>query len=208
MTGLPNVRARIHWRRTVPGAPDTEYDTVLWLSGERFRVRDEHGRPYAEILGDVTEPRGFGLLPRTMEAFMDAWALAAKPAEAPTGLYGDLSTGDGRVYEPGTEPWPVPAERIALLATYLLHGDEPGGDATPTGHAVHLGRECVEYTSHLTGAEYDGRAFHSTVRTLVAGAYVLSREVRDAEPSGLSLRSDVIELDEGVVADADVRAPA
>ena len=202
-----NARARIRWHRTVPGLPDTTRETVLWLAGDRFRVRDEAGRPYAEILGDVTEPRGFGLLPRTMEGFMDAWTTASATAEAPTDLYGDLSTGDGRVYEPGTEPWSVPAERIALLATYLLRGDEPGGDATPTGHAVHLGRECVEYTSHLTGTEYDGRAFHSIVRTLVSGAYVLSREVYDAEPSGLSLRSDVIELDEGVVADADVRAP-
>jgi hypothetical protein len=101
----PNVRARLRRRTEAPGAPAAEASMVIWLSGQRFRVRDETGRPYAEIVADVTTPRGFGVTPRTMEEFMDAWHASRHPSRRePTELYGDWETGEAVVHEQHHDP--------------------------------------------------------------------------------------------------------
>jgi len=200
MTGL-NVRVRLLRTRIAPGVPVLAVPMTIWWRDARFRVRDESGRAYADLAADVTEPRGFGRVPRTMEEFMDA--ATPPPDRGPTDIYGDLDAPTGLVDEPRGRPWEVPLERIAGVAAQVLAGDLDG--LAPSGRETLLGRDCEEYRSLIEGVE-DGRPFRSDVRWLVAGPYVLLREVVDA--GGLMrLRMEAVAVDEGAVAESDVQVP-
>ncbi|MEV0649671.1 hypothetical protein AB0I28_30885 [Phytomonospora sp. NPDC050363] len=206
MTGVyPNVHARIRWTRRAPGAPPSITTTAIWLHGDRFHIRDEAGRAYSEIVGDVTEPRGFGLMPQTVEDFLETWTdPSAGPGET-TDLYGDLTTGEGLVREPGRS-WETAAAMIAPVAAQLLSiGRDQGLE--PVGERYHLGRDCLEFETFREGAD-NGRGFRTSVRWLSCGPFVLLHEVSDAENAGLCTRREVIELAEGVVDDCEVRPPS
>jgi hypothetical protein len=175
---------------------------VIWLRDGAFRIRDEAGRPYAEIVGDVRSARGFGSTPRTMEEFMDASDRSRSPGRAATELYGDLETGNATVHEPGEQPWPVsPAVLYPVAAQLLTDGREAELDRVSAVRC--LDRQCEEYRFAVTGDE-DGIPYRSDVRWLVSGPYVLLREVRDARIGELTAVSEVVELAEGVVTDADL----
>ncbi|GIG64512.1 hypothetical protein [Phytomonospora endophytica] len=201
MTGL-NVRVRLLRTRIAPGAPVLTTRLTIWWRGTRFRIHDESGRAYADLAADVSEPRGFGRTPRTMEEFMDA--ATAVPDRGRTDLYGDLDEPVGLVDEPRARPWEVPVARIAPIAAQVLAGDLDG--QVPGGRETVLGRECVEYLGVLEGNE-GGRAFRSEVRRLVSGPYVLLREVVDLDGGLLRLRAEAASLDEGAVTASDVDPP-
>lgn len=192
-----NVQARLVVTRTAPPAPERVAPLVIWWYGDRFHVRDETGRSYADVVGDVTQPRGFGLVPRTIEGFMDAHA--ARP-QGHTDLYGELGAEDALVSEPWGEPWEVDTEAIAPVAAQLLA--DIGGLA-PVGEATFLGRLCLEYRIVLDGRD-NGVRFSSKVRQLVSGPYVVLRDVTDARGGPMRLRTEVTQLEEGMVDEADV----
>jgi hypothetical protein len=199
----PNVRARLRRVRRAPFAPTSETSTVIWLSGARFHVRDESGRGYADIVGDVTSERGFGRTPRTMEGLMDAWDAFHRSSDEMTDLYGDLETGEAVVRETGGEPWTANVEAIRPVAEQLL-ADGRETILQPVGESTYLGRPCREYRFAIDGEE-NGVRYRSEVRWLVSGPFVLLREVRDTPPGEMHALTEVLELDEGVVTEAELR---
>jgi hypothetical protein len=198
--GYPRVRARLRFTRHAPGLPASEHLITVWLGGRRFRVRDESGRSFADIVGDVTAPRGFGVAATSMEDVMDAWRASRHPRnKGATELFGDRQSGVGVVHEAGRDSWTTDATRLAPAAEQLLSN---GRETTlePSGEASYLDRACREYHFTLTGME-DGVPYTSVITWLVSGPYVLVRDVRDARISGLRARTEVIELDEEGFAD-------
>ncbi len=190
----PTLRAVVRRTRTAPATPPAEHRLEIRLRGDTFRVVDADGRTYAEVAAEVAAPRGFGLLPRTIEEFMDTTAAALRgPAAAPSEFAGDLATGRGTVVEAGRAPREVPVQLVAPIAEQVLAGDLVAGRA-PAGAAEHLGRACAEYRFALTG-EDEGRPFRSNVRLLVWEGLVVVREVRDAELDDLRAVAEVVELD-------------
>jgi hypothetical protein len=200
----PNARARLRRTRTAPGTTPSRPTLTIWLRDSAFRVRDETGRPYSDVVGDVRSARGFGLTPRTMEEFMDAsdWSRRT-PGRAPTELYGDLALGEGAVSEAGEEPWQIDPALISPVAAQLL-SDGREAELAPVSTTTYLGRPSAEYRSTLTGEE-EGYPYRSEVRWLVSGPFVLLREVRDARIAELTAVTEVVELEEGTVTTADLR---
>ena len=199
----PNVRARLRRTRTAPGTRPSETTLTIWLRDSAFRVRDETGRPYSDVVGDVRSARGFGNTPRTMEEFMDAseWSRRT-PGRPATELYGDLDLDEGAVSEAGQEAWQVGPAVISPVAAQLLSdGREAGLD--PVSTTTYLGRPCAEYRFTVTGDE-DGVPYRSQVCSLVSGPFVLRREVRDVRIEELTAVTEVVELEEGTVTDADL----
>ena len=204
VAGYPRVRARLRRVRHTPGVPPTEGFLTIWLGGRKFHVRDEQGRSFAEVVADVTAPRGFGVAATTMEDLMDAWRSARRPPDrGATELFGDLESGVAVVHEPRRDPWTTDVERIAPAAEQLLtNGREAALE--PSGEATYLDRPCREYRSALRGEE-DGVAYRSDVTWLVSGPYVLVRDVRDSRIQGLRARTEVVELEEDGFDDAMLR---
>lgn len=198
---FPNVRLRL--RRTIraPGAPDTDTTVVLWLNGSRFRLRDEAGRSYPDLLADITSGRGFGRSARTLEDFMDAWT-AADRSRPPTEIYADLATDRATVVESGGPAWPIDAGRLAGLAGQVFT-DERELDLEPIGHTRRLGRDCAEYRFAIEGEE-NGVPYRSEERWLVSSPYLLRRVVDDLPARRLRAVTEVVELLEGVVTEDDV----
>lgn len=200
----PNVKLRLRRTSGAPGAPDRESPMVLWLDGSRFHLCDERGRSFGAILADVTSPRGFGQVARTMEDFMDSWA--ASSARQPTDLFADLTADRAVVIEEGGEPWTTDATQLVGLADQVI-ANRPDDTATAVGQQDRLGRPCIEYRDEISGEE-DGVPFHSVVSSLVSEPYVLRREVRDHPAGRLFALTEVVELDEGVVTEKDLTPPA
>lgn len=192
-TRYPRVRARLRRTRHAPGVPPTEFFSTIWLGGRRFHVRDEQGRSFADVVGDVTAARGFGQAATTMEDLMDAWRPARHHSGA-TELFGDLSTGVAVVREPRRDPWTTDVARIAPAAEQILTN---GREATlePSGETTYLDRSCREYRFAVTGQE-DGVPYRSEVTWLVSGPYVLVRDVRDSRIQDLWARTEAVELEE------------
>ena len=204
----PNVRLRLRRTSGAPGRPAQESMMTLWLDGTRFHLRDESGRSFGTILADVTAPRGLGQVARTMESFMDAWTPAP---ERPTDMYADLATGRAVVAESDTEPWVTEAARLVGLADQVIadRADERADGESPTvlGRQDYLGRNCVEDRYEFDGEE-DGVPFRTVVTRLVLAPYVVRREVKDDPAGRLFARTEVLDLAEGVVTDADLVAPS
>jgi hypothetical protein len=202
--GYPNVRARLRRVSRAPLAPTSETSMVVWLSGGRFHIRDESGRGYADIVGDVTGQRGFGTTPRTMEGLMDAWDTSRRRSDEVTDLYGDVESGEAVVYEAGRrEPWTTDVGAIRAVVEQVL---ADGREATlePVGESTYLGRPCRDYRFAIEGEE-DGARYRSDVRWLVSGPFVLLREVTDSLHGRLYALTEIVELEEGAVAESDVR---
>lgn len=200
----PNVHARLRRVHTAPGIRPVTAILSMWLRREAFRIRDETGRWYSEIMDDVRAERGFGATPRTIEDFMDASARAGQATDrGVTDLYGDLETGEGTVREAGRSPWPVdPSVLVPVAAQLFVDGRE--SDIQPTSTTTCLGRPCTEYRFTLTGRE-GATPYRSAVRWLVSGPFVLYREVRDEDIDELSTVTEVVALDEGAVTDSDLQ---
>lgn len=195
----PVVRARLRRTGQAPGLPPSRAELVIWLDADRFLVRDEGGRPYAEIIGDVTAARGFGSVPRTMEGLMDVWGAARHPRPlGPTELYGDWASGRAVVREAGRAPWSTDVSVVAPVVDQLLSA---GREADlPVGvESTFLDRPCREHRFVIEGDE-DGIPFRSEARLLVSAPFVLLREVRDAGNPDLCATTEVIELVEGTAA--------
>ena len=77
-------------------------------------------------------------------------------------------------------------------------GAHPGAraDVESGGEEQVLDRVCLDYRFRLEGDE-DAVPFATEVRWLVAGGYLLRRELRDADNPGRWLTSEVVELAEG-----------
>ena len=152
----PTLRAVLRRTRTAPATPPAEHRLEIRLRGDTFRVVDADGRTYAEVAAEVTAPRGFGLLPRTIEEFMDTTAAALRaPAAAPSEFAGDLATGRGTVVEAGREyrTLPVGSGQTGVygLTSCSLH---PGGRLVAV--STYPGAALIDL---LTGSE---RAFIRT----------------------------------------------
>ncbi|GIG67998.1 hypothetical protein [Phytomonospora endophytica] len=193
-----NVRARMLVTRNVSGTPGPESKLTLWWLGDRFHVRDEAGRAFHDVATDVVAPRGLGFIPRTIEDLMNV----RLPLKGRMDCFGALGVAEGTITEPWGEKWKARTDRISPVAGQLF----PAGleSVRPSGHERFLNRDCVEYTTHREGTD-GGRQYRSKVRLLVAGPYVLLREVTD-EGGPMRLRAEVTALDEGVVTEADVKA--
>lgn len=201
---FPNAYARLRRTHTAPGIRPSETRLTIWLWDTAFRVHDEAGRPYSDVMNDVRSTRGFGTTPRTMEEFMDtSYRSRQSTGRNATELYGDLRAGEGMVQEAGQDPWPVSPEMIAPVAAQLLT-DGREAHAEPGSTTTFLDRRCVEYRFTLTGDE-DGIPYRSDVRWLVSGPFILLREVRDQDINELATITEVVELTEGTVTDADLR---
>jgi hypothetical protein len=199
--GWPNARLRLRRRAAAPATPDREDEIELWLDGPRLRLRDASGRPFPDVIADVVSARGFGRSARSLEDLMGAWTPGAP--RPPTEIFVDAESAEAVVVEPGAGPWRTPAASVLPLADLVLtRGRERG--LSPAGEQRFLDRDCRAYHFTLDGAE-DGIPFHTHVRWLVAGGYLLRRELRDAGHPGRWSTTEVIALDEGVVDDGDVR---
>ncbi|MBT0768151.1 hypothetical protein KIH74_04410 [Kineosporia sp. J2-2] len=202
---FPNLRAELRRTRRLPGTPEITTTIVIWTDGHRFRIQDGDGRRPAELVGDVTAVQGFGLMPRTIEEFMDAAAAAARPHEVPTEIYGDLHTDVAEVHEPGMAPWVLPATDL-LPAVEQLFVPLETGSWRPAGTGSVLGRETQVMESEMTGEE-DGFTYETRFRWDVAGPFVLARNVNDAQSPGMRVSVEVVEMIEGEVEETELLAP-
>lgn len=193
-----NVRARMLVTRNVSGTPGPESRLTLWWLGDRFHVRDDAGRAFHDVGADVLAPRGLGFIPRTIEDLMNV----RLPLKGRMDCYGALGVAEGTITEPWGEKWKARTELIAPIARQLFPSGLDG--VRPSGRESFLNRDCAEYTTHREGTD-GGTRYRSRVRQLVAGPYVLLREVTD-EAGPMRLRAEVTALDEGVVTEADVKA--
>ncbi len=192
--GWPSARVRLLRRTAAPAAPSREDVITVWLDGSRLRLRDDSGRPFPDVLEEVTSPRGFGRATRSLEDLMGAWT-PAPTAPRPTDILVDRGSDQTVVSEGGGEPWRIPVGSTDALADLVLtRGRERSLD--PVGHEQLLGRDCLDYRFRLEGDE-ETIPFATEVRWLVAGPYLLRRELRDADNPGRWLTSEVVELVEG-----------
>ena len=201
--GWPSVRVRLLRRTAAPAAPSREDLITVWLNGSRLRLRDESGRPFPDVLDEVTSPRGFGRPTRSLEDLMGAWT-PAPTARRPTEILVDRGSDETVVSEGGGEPWRIPVGSTDALADLVLtRGRER--TLSPVGEEQVLDRVCLDYRFRLEGDE-DAVPFATEVRWLVAGGYLLRRELRDADNPGRWLTSEVVELAEGDgdIGDGDV----
>ncbi len=198
--GWPNARLRLLRRAAAPGAPSREDTVTVWLDGSRLKLRDESGRPFPDVLDEVTSPRGFGRPARSIEDLMAAWTPAT--TSQPTEILVDLGAGETVVRERGDEPWRIPVGTTRALVDLVLTGGREQA-LTPTGEERFLERDCRAYRFTLDGTE-DGVRFSTVVDWLVSGPYLLRRELRDADNSGRWMTSEVVELVEGDVGGDDL----
>lgn len=203
---FPNARIRLKLRFEAPGLSERTIEQTIWLSGTRFRVRDEAGRAVNDILGDVTSPRGLGKPARTMEDFMDREDAARKHAPGVTDLYGDLATGAGVVARWSDKPWPKSAQELAPVARQVLSGDRTAWLAR-TGEVTRLGRKATEYKGAVE-VEENGHAMKSNVVLVVDPPFLLLHDTRDAGIEDFYYVREVVSLDTGVVTDADLAPPS
>ena len=176
---------------------------AIWLKGTRFRVRDEAGRHVAEIIEDVSAPRGLVAPIRSLEGAMDIWAQSQedRPAAA-TDLYGDRATAEGWVQRGEQPPWPMPAETLAAVAEQVLAG-EPDARLQAEGPVTRLGRRATEYRGVLRGEDQAGTYACDVVR-IVSPPYLLLNEVRNVNNAEHARTLEVIALEEGACSDADL----
>ncbi len=207
IAGYPNVRVKLVRYRSAPGVPDLVAPLWIWLSDQRFRIRDGSGRPFHELIRDVTEPRGFGRLPRSIEDFMDAGDEARSPRPAPSEFYGDRTSGTGVLIEPGQVRQSLSAAVAAPVAEQFL-----ATTADPAAESVvgtRLGRPVREHRRVVEGQDGDHR-FRTEVTEMVGFPYILERRIRDAagaEDSALRVRVEITELAENVVGADDLTVP-
>jgi hypothetical protein len=178
----------------------------IWLSGTRFRVRDEAGRNPTTILTDISERRGLGTPARTMEEIMDVHSQALHPGDRePTEFYGDRSTTKGWVRRGGQAPWPIDAAQLLPAAEQILVGalDER---LEWRGQVTRLGRQATELHGLLEGEE-EGIPYRSEVTRVISPPFVLFSQIRDATSAARSYTREVVSLDEGGAADPDLTPP-
>jgi hypothetical protein len=191
-----------------PALPPREHYMDIWMKGTRFRVRDESGRHVAEILGDLSAPRGLGAPARSIEEMMDIWSQAQDGEAAARGvteLYGDLATGEGWVLRGEQAAWPIPADDLAPVAEQILAG-ELDEQLQPRGQATRLGRPSTEYHGILEGQD-EGIPYRSEVTRVVSPPYLLLSEVRNPQNADHSYTREVVSLVEGATADPDLTPP-
>lgn len=202
---LPNARIRLRLHFRAPALPERDIEQTIWLHGSKFRVRDEAGRSFYEVLGDVTYPRGLGLPATTMEEMMDRRSAAKRAPSGVTEVYGDLESGAGLVVPSVGEPWAKDAVALVPLARQVLAGDRVS-TLGRAGGVKRLGRDATEHKGEVE-VEENGAERRNTVVRVVAPPYLLLDDVRDAELADHYYVREVLALDEGVVTDADVTPP-
>jgi hypothetical protein len=205
--GYPNVHARLRVEQRASSTPPRSAEMEIWLHGRRFHIRDHGGRPPYEIIQDVVSPRQLGMPARTIEEIMDRHTEALEPRRdpPPTDLYGDLDSGDGRVYPSGRRPWAKPAGEMAAVAEQILADRKTLGLDVGTS-STRLGRTATEYRGTVTVTE-DGAQFENHVIRVISPPYLLFEDTRNAANAEMSYVREVIALDEGSVTDADVTPP-
>jgi hypothetical protein len=191
-----------------PLLPKRESYVDIWMKGSRFRVRDESGRHFAEIIGDLSESSGLGVPARTMEEFMDVWSQSLDEGATNRGVtefYGDLSSGKGWVYGEGQAPWPIEAAELAPAAEQIL---ALGLDdqLEPRDQVTRLGRPSTEYHGFLK-EEDQGIPYQSEVTRVVSPPYLLFSHVRDAQNADRYYTREVVSLEEGAATDTELTPP-
>lgn len=203
----PNVKVRLRLTKIGPDLPDREYYMTVWLKDRCFHICDEAGRGLTELLGDLSAPRGLGVLPHSLEEMMDihSEALEAPGAYGTTELYGDLATSSGWVFEYQQTGWPIIAAELAPLAEQIL-APALYPSLMPGKSVTRLSRQGTEYRGFLEGEEA-GFPYKSAVTCIIAAPYLLFSHVRDMRLARLSYTREVVVLEEGVVTDADITPP-
>ena len=198
----PDVRARVRLTRKTPTLPLRQSYLEIWMKGSRFRVRDEAGRHVSHILGDVTEPRGLGVPPRTLEEAMDIWSESQRASKRVTEIYGDTATDQGWVCPAGQAPWQVEAAELAPAAEQILtNGLEKRLQSQV--QVSQLGRAATEYHGFIKGRD-EKVAYANEVTLVVSPPYVLLSDVRDAQNPEHCYTREIVSLETGAVSDADL----
>lgn len=203
---LPNARIRLRLHFHAPSLPERDIVQTIWLHGSKFRVRDEAGRSFYEVLGDVTYPRGLGLPATTIEEVMDRRSAAQRQPAGVTEVFGDLATGAGLVVPSVGAPWAKDAVELAPLARQVLAADL-APSLVRAGDVKRLGLDATEYKGEVEVDEKGARRRNTVVRVL-APPFLLLDDVRDAELADHYYVREVVALDAGVVTEADVTPPS
>ena len=201
---FPNVKARLRRVQRSPGLPVRQGHMQIWLKGTRFRVRDEAGRHLSAILADLSAASGLGAVPLSLEEMMDIQSESRMPLDGVTDLYGDLATNEGWVRRKDQPAWPTEAEELAPAAGQILAGDLAGLE--PRGQVLRLGRTCTEYQGVREGAD-DGISYRSAVTQVISPPFLLFSHVHDADDADRSYIHEIVSLEEGATADADLAPP-
>jgi hypothetical protein len=202
---FPNARVRLRRVQRIPGLPVREGEMQIWLNGTRFRVLDEAGRHLSAILADLSAASGLGAVPRSLEEMMDIQSESRIPVDGVTDLSGDLATDEGWVRRKGQPAWPARAGQLAPAAAQILAGELAGLE--PGGEVLRLGRTCTEYQGVREGVE-DGTPYRSAVTYIVSPPYLLFSDVHDADDADHSYTCEILSLEEGAAADADLALPS
>ena len=199
----PSTHARLRLTQRSGDDPPRVFELEVWLRGSRFHVRELAGRRLDELLADLRDPRQLGALPRTLEEIMDRdssdRARAGRP-RAPTELYGDLATDAG--WERGARPRELRAGLLAPIAEQILARGKSVG-LQRGAETTRLGRAATEYRGVVV-VHADGKTYDNDVVRVIAGPVLLYEETRHGK---LSYTRELLALDDGPVADADVTAP-
>jgi hypothetical protein len=188
------------------GLPLREYAIDIWMKGSRFHARDAAGRDVANILADLSAPRGLGRPLRTIEEMMDVSRVREPRADRLTDIYADRATDLGWIYRWQQPPWALPMRELVPVAEQILAPVIDSG-LRHTRDVTFLNRPCTEYQG-VRVVTADGLTHQSEVTLVVSAPFLLLNHTRDASDRSWYLRREVTQLDEGVVTDEDVTAPA
>ncbi len=206
----PNVKARLRLARTGPALPAREsFHGYLAVGTRGSASATRPGVHVAAILGDLSgEPRPGGAPALAGGDHGHLVAVVALTSSAPgaTELYGDLATGEGWVRRRGPRRrGPSPPMTLAPAAEQMLAG-EPRQRRQRRGLVTRLGRPGAEYQGVLEGNEQTASLPERRhARRLTP--YLLFSDVRDAANPNHFYPREIVALDEGAVADADLTPP-
>jgi len=205
-SGDLNVRARLRLSKKSPGLPRLEGYLEIWIKGTEFRVRDDTGRSFREILNDIAAKRGLGHSPRTLEEIMDMSSRIRRQSEwGATEFSGNMATNRALIREAGQSPWEIEAEEIAPVPGQILT-DSLEEHLTPVGTVTLLGRTCTEYQGFLEGEEA-GAGYKSKIKRLVSEPFLFVNEVHDAVNLDYYFIREVVDFAEGNLTAADIELP-
>ena len=202
-SGDLNVRARLRLAKQSPGLPRLEGYLEIWIKGTEFRVRDETGRAFRQILNDIAAPRGLGQAPRTIEEIMDMSSRIRNQAEwGAIEFSGNLATNRALIREAGRSPWETEAEEIVPGAGQIVTGSSEER-LTPVKTLTLFGRACTEYQGFLEGEDL-GFPYKSMITRIVSPPYIFINEVRDAANQDYYFIREVVDFDEGTVTNLEI----
>jgi hypothetical protein len=99
----------------------------------------------------------------------------------------------------------MPARDLAAAAEQILAPGKTAG-LGPVGAATRLGRAATEYRGLIAVTE-DGEGYQNAVTRIIAGPFLLFDKAHDSASPELSYVREILSIEEGNVADADLTPP-